>query len=69
MKNVDNRGNIYGFFWKVIEHLRFLKHLKYLLLKLGCPAIEFTNGVVSINNLLCGGCTLCQQVCRFNAIS
>ena len=38
-------------------------------LKLGCPAIEFTNGVVSINNLLCGGCTLCQQVCRFNAIA
>lgn len=37
-------------------------------LKIGCPAIECTDGVVRINNLLCGGCSLCQQICRFGAI-
>ena len=37
-------------------------------LKIGCPAIEFENGVVKINNLLCGGCELCKQICPFGAI-
>ena len=38
-------------------------------LKLGCPAIEQRTGVPTINELLCIGCGLCEQVCRFNAIS
>jgi indolepyruvate ferredoxin oxidoreductase alpha subunit len=37
-------------------------------LKLGCPAIEFDGEQVRINELLCGGCSLCQQVCARKAI-
>ncbi|NCC51588.1 MAG: indolepyruvate ferredoxin oxidoreductase subunit alpha [Spartobacteria bacterium] len=37
-------------------------------LKLGCPAIE-RHEVISINALLCTGCGMCEQLCRFNAIS
>ncbi len=37
-------------------------------LDLGCPAIEFTEGNLHINEYLCGGCSLCQQVCPFEAI-
>jgi indolepyruvate ferredoxin oxidoreductase alpha subunit len=37
-------------------------------LKLGCPAIEFDGERVRINDLLCGGCSLCQQVCTHQAI-
>lgn len=40
-----------------------------LCLKIGCPALEFTEGHVRINNLLCGGCSLCEQICPFEAIS
>ncbi len=40
-----------------------------LCLKIGCPALEFTEGHVRINNLLCGGCSLCGQICPFDAIS
>jgi indolepyruvate ferredoxin oxidoreductase alpha subunit len=37
-------------------------------LKLGCPAIEFDGEHVSINDLLCNGCSMCQQVCTSKAI-
>jgi indolepyruvate ferredoxin oxidoreductase, alpha subunit len=38
-------------------------------LKLGCPAIEWVNDEIRVNELLCGGCTLCQQVCKEGAIA
>ncbi|MBQ6614779.1 MAG: indolepyruvate ferredoxin oxidoreductase subunit alpha [Thermoguttaceae bacterium] len=40
-------------------------------LKLGCPAIESTGKgtVPSVNTNLCSGCSLCNQTCKFNAIS
>jgi indolepyruvate ferredoxin oxidoreductase alpha subunit len=37
-------------------------------LKLGCPAIEFDGERVRINDLLCNGCSMCQQVCPSKAI-
>lgn len=37
-------------------------------LKTGCPALQYKNGIVSIDENMCNGCGLCQQVCRFNAI-
>ena len=37
-------------------------------LKLGCPAIELADGKVRINELLCGGCTLCESVCPKGAV-
>jgi indolepyruvate ferredoxin oxidoreductase alpha subunit len=36
-------------------------------LRIGCPAISFKDNVVSIDNQ-CNGCTVCLQVCPFNAI-
>ncbi|MGI5868016.1 MAG: indolepyruvate ferredoxin oxidoreductase subunit alpha [Kiritimatiellia bacterium] len=38
-------------------------------LKCGCPAIESAaNGKPSINPAICMGCSLCQSLCKFNAI-
>jgi indolepyruvate ferredoxin oxidoreductase, alpha subunit len=37
-------------------------------LKLGCPAIEGGSGKPKVNPLLCVGCNMCGQVCKFNAI-
>ena len=37
-------------------------------LKLGCPAIEYEGGKPRINELLCAGCGMCEQICRFGAI-
>lgn len=38
-------------------------------LKTGCPAlIKQENGKVTIDTLLCNGCSLCAQVCPFKAI-
>ncbi|NIP79963.1 MAG: FAD-dependent oxidoreductase, partial [Gemmatimonadetes bacterium] len=31
--------------------------------RLGCPAIEESDGRLAVNDLLCNGCTQCQQVC------
>jgi indolepyruvate ferredoxin oxidoreductase, alpha subunit len=31
--------------------------------RLGCPAIEETGGRLQVNDLLCNGCSHCQQVC------
>ncbi len=39
-------------------------------LKLGCPAVERDDvHGLRINDLLCGGCGLCQQICPLEAIS
>ncbi|HHW54162.1 MAG: indolepyruvate ferredoxin oxidoreductase subunit alpha [bacterium] len=39
-----------------------------LCLRLGCPAIEVRGEQTWINETLCNGCSLCEQVCPFNAI-
>lgn len=39
-----------------------------LCLKLGCPAMEGGGGAPRINPLLCSGCGVCMQVCRFDVI-
>jgi indolepyruvate ferredoxin oxidoreductase, alpha subunit len=31
--------------------------------RLGCPSIEESSGRLTVNSLLCNGCTQCQQVC------
>ena len=39
-----------------------------LCFKLGCPAIEAgTDGIPSVNRLLCAGCAMCDQVCPAHA--
>ena len=38
-------------------------------LKLGCPAIEMRDDRIQINEYVCWGCSLCEQVCKFGAIS
>ncbi len=38
-------------------------------MKLGCPAITFSNGKAHINDALCVGCGMCISVCPFDAIS
>jgi indolepyruvate ferredoxin oxidoreductase alpha subunit len=39
-------------------------------LDLGCPAVEKSEGHgLNINEQLCGGCGLCEQICPFTAIS
>lgn len=37
-------------------------------LKVGCPAIAMQDGKAKIDKTLCVGCTVCAQVCPFNAI-
>ncbi|MGI6066359.1 MAG: indolepyruvate ferredoxin oxidoreductase subunit alpha [Bacillota bacterium] len=37
-------------------------------IKTGCPAIAFKNGEVVIDRSMCNGCTLCAQVCKFDAV-
>lgn len=37
-------------------------------LKTGCPALQYKDGVVSIDKNACNGCGICKQVCKFNAI-
>ncbi|MGE5708105.1 MAG: indolepyruvate ferredoxin oxidoreductase subunit alpha [Bacteroidota bacterium] len=37
--------------------------------KLGCPAIEKQEKEAVINPVLCTGCGVCQQLCKFNSIS
>ncbi|MDD2401729.1 MAG: indolepyruvate ferredoxin oxidoreductase subunit alpha [Clostridia bacterium] len=38
-------------------------------LKIGCPAISFKGGQITIDGDMCNGCGICQQVCKFNAIT
>ena len=37
-------------------------------LKVGCPAISMENGKAVIDRTQCAGCTVCAQVCPFDAI-
>lgn len=37
-------------------------------LKTGCPALNFKDGVVSIDKNMCNGCEICKQTCKFGAI-
>lgn len=37
-------------------------------LRTGCPALNYKNGVVSIDKNMCNGCEMCKQVCKFGAI-
>ena len=36
-------------------------------MKLGCPAISFRDGKAHIDETLCQGCSVCTQLCRFDA--
>ncbi|HVO38271.1 MAG TPA: indolepyruvate ferredoxin oxidoreductase subunit alpha [Spirochaetia bacterium] len=38
-----------------------------LCLKLGCPAIEWVNDEIRVNELLCGGCAMCEKTCKEGA--
>lgn len=37
-------------------------------MKIGCPAVILKDSVVSIDTANCNGCTMCKQVCPFDAI-
>jgi len=37
-------------------------------LRTGCPAIAFKNDTIVMDKSQCNGCTLCLQVCKFDAI-
>lgn len=37
-------------------------------MKIGCPALTMKNGKASIDNTLCVGCGVCQQMCKFDAL-
>jgi indolepyruvate ferredoxin oxidoreductase alpha subunit len=38
-------------------------------LKLGCPAIEYVSEEINVNEMLCGGCALCEKVCKEGAFA
>jgi len=38
-----------------------------LCLRLGCPAIEYVDDEIKVNEMLCGGCALCEKVCKDGA--
>jgi indolepyruvate ferredoxin oxidoreductase, alpha subunit len=38
-------------------------------LRLGCPAIEWVNDEIHVSELLCGGCALCEKVCKEGAFA
>ncbi len=37
-------------------------------MKIGCPAISFKNNKAHVDNTLCVGCGVCQQLCKFDAL-
>ena len=37
-------------------------------MKIGCPAISFKDGKAHVDNTLCVGCGVCQQLCKFDAL-
>ncbi len=37
-------------------------------IRIGCPSVIIKDGTFSISRDSCNGCSLCQQVCKFNAI-
>ena len=60
--------------------LKYVKHKKPLIadpakcvgckacMKIGCPAISIVDGKAKIDNTLCVGCGVCQQLCKFGAL-
>ena len=60
--------------------LKYVKHKKPLVvdadkcrsckmcMKIGCPAISMTSGKAEIDNTLCTGCGVCEQLCKFEAL-
>ena len=37
-------------------------------MKIGCPAISFKDGKAHVDNTLCVGCGVCEQLCKFDAL-
>lgn len=37
-------------------------------MKIGCPAISVTDGKAGVDATLCVGCSVCQQLCKFDAL-
>ena len=37
-------------------------------MKIGCPAIAMKNGKAKIDDTLCVGCGVCEQMCKFDAL-
>jgi indolepyruvate ferredoxin oxidoreductase alpha subunit len=37
-------------------------------MKIGCPAISMVGGKAQIDNTLCTGCGVCEQLCKFDAL-
>ncbi len=60
--------------------LKYVKHKKPLVvdadkcrsckmcMKIGCPAISMAGGKAQIDNTLCTGCGVCEQLCKFDAL-
>jgi len=60
--------------------LKYVKHNKPLVvdkdkcksckmcMKIGCPAISMQDGKAVIDNTLCTGCGVCEQLCKFGAL-
>ncbi len=60
--------------------LKYVKHKKPLAvntdrckscrmcMQIGCPAISMVGGKAKIDNTLCTGCGVCQQLCKFDAL-
>ena len=60
--------------------LKYVKHNKPIIadaekcrgckrcMGLGCPAISMRNGKAVIDNTLCVGCGVCEQLCAFDAL-
>lgn len=44
------------------------KKCKACVKKTSCPALEIVNGNTTINAAECNGCTICKQICPFDAI-
>ena len=38
-------------------------------MKIGCPAISMADGKAKIDNTLCTGCGVCEQLCKFGALN
>ena len=60
--------------------LKYVKHKKPLTvnpdkcvgckacMKIGCPAISIVDGKAKVDNTLCVGCGVCEQLCKFGAL-
>ena len=60
--------------------LKYVKHKKPLhvdpdkcrsckmCMKIGCPAISMVDGKAKVDNTLCTGCGVCEQLCKFDAL-